>query len=275
MRVRVAAVVVGMFAAATVLGAQPPDANAVLRGAGVAVPRGGAEAAFDAGLTGPSPVPPGAFGLLIVGMGPVGDAARVRSAYAFGVLAGRSGRHVPPGELAGAGIALLQMVVSDSRRSRIAGCRVAGRVFAAPIDGGPPPARPTGLTEALVQRLNQPHAAEQAAAMEALGLLGETAVVPALMDIYERARARNNRSMAGSALEALTRIGDARSTLLVEALATDGWGDRDDDTGLVVAFARARFLKDGSASRLEAAAAHRRLGARARAYLAELGAAVP
>jgi len=266
---------VGVFLVTASVSAQPPDANAVLRGAGVAVPRGGAEAAFDAGLTGPSPVPPGAFGLLIVGMGPVGSEARVRSAYAFGVLAGRSARQVPAGELMGAGIALLQMIVSDNRDSRMAGCRVAGHVFAAPIDGGPPPPRPAGLAEAIVLQLNQPRADEQAAAMEALGLLGEIAVVPRLTDAYQRARAGNDRRLAGAALEALTRIGDASSQPLVEALVDDTWGDRRDDTGLVVAFARERFLKDGSVSRLHAAASDRRLGPRARAYLLELGAPIP
>ena len=255
--------------------AQAPDANAVLRGAGVQAPRGGAEAAFDAGLTGPAPVPPGAFGLLVVGMGPVGDAARVRNAYAFGVLAGRSARHVPASELMGAGVALLQMIVSDDRGSRIAGCRVAGRAFATPVDGAPPPVRPAGLAEAIVLQLNQANGAEQAAAMEALGLLGETSVVPALTDTYQRARARNDRRMAGSALEALARIGDPSSAALVEALAQDSWGDRDDATGLVVAFARERYLKDGSRRRLEAAAAHRSLGPGARAYLTELAAPPP
>ena len=48
-------------------------------------------------------------------MGPVGSVPRVRNAYAFGVLAGRSARGVAPGELAGAGVALIPMVVSDDR----------------------------------------------------------------------------------------------------------------------------------------------------------------
>lgn len=260
---------------ATTLVAQAPDANAVLRGAGVDVPRGGAQAAFDAGLIGPSPVPPGAFGLLIVGMGPVGDAARARSAYAFGVLAGRSGRHVPAGELAGAGIALLQMIVSPDRRVRVAGCRVSGHVFATPIDGGPPPARPVGLAEAITGRLGQPHEDEQAAAIEALGLLGERGGVPVLTDVYQQARSRNRRRLAGTALEALTRIAHPATVPLAQALVGDPWGDRDDVAGLAVAFARERFLEDGSARRLEAALSDRRLGSKARAYLVELGRTVP
>ena len=119
--------------------AQAPNGRAILVGAGVEVPRGGPEAAFDAWLTGPRPIPPGAITQLIVGMGPVGNVPRVRNAYAFGVLAGRSARTVAPGELAGAGIALISMVVSDDRSTRVAGSRVAGRVFATPVDGGPLP----------------------------------------------------------------------------------------------------------------------------------------
>jgi hypothetical protein len=264
-----------LLAGGTLL-AQAPDGRAILSGAGVTVPRrGGPEAAFDAWLVGPAPIPPGAITQLIVGMGPVGDAARVRNAYAFGVLAGRSARGVAPGELAGASVALITMLVSDDRATRIAGSRVAGRVFAAPIDGGPVPVRPTGLLEAVVMLLNSDDEKEQAASMEALGMLRETAAIPSLTDFYTRHRAKNNRQMAGTALEALVRIGDPQTAALVKDLATDGWGDRKDATGLIVAYARERFLKDGSAKVLQAAAADRTLGPRARAYLAELGLPTP
>ncbi|MEZ5287364.1 MAG: HEAT repeat domain-containing protein [Vicinamibacterales bacterium] len=208
-------------------------------------------------------------------MGPVGTTARVRAAYAFGVLAGRSARQVSPSALQGAGIALLQMIVDDNRRTRIAGSRVAGYVFAAPIDGGPAPVRPNGLAGALVQQLNQPNDDEQEAAMEALGLLREIAVLPTLTDVYQRARSRNDGDAAAAALEALTRIGDPSTRPLVAALAGDSWGSRRDEAGLVVAYARARFLQDGSVDRLRDATDDRRLGARARAYLAELGQPVP
>jgi hypothetical protein len=269
----------GLCAAVLLVGstvlAQAPNGRAVLLGAGVDVPRGGPEAAFDAGLTGPAPIPPGAISMLIVGMGPVGDAARIRNAYAFGVLAGRSARPVPPGELAGAGVALLNMIVSEDRSTRIAGSRVAGRVYAKPIDGGPIPVRPRGLLEAVVLLLNATNEREQMAAMEATGLLGETAALPALTDIYTRSRAANKRELAGAALEAIVRIGDPQSASLAAELATDAWGDRDDATGLTVAFARERYLKDGSAKRLQEAAADRRLGPQARAYLAELGLPTP
>ena len=256
------------------LAAQAPNGRAILIGAGVEVPRGGPEAAFDAWLTGPAPIPPGAITQLIVGMGPVGSVPRVRNAYAFGVLAGRSARTVAPGELAGAGIALITMVVSDDRSTRIAGSRVAGRTFAAPIDGGPPPVRPTGLVEAVVTLLNATDEREQAAAMEALGLLRETAALPSLTEFYTRHRAKN-RQMAGTALEALVRIGEPQSAALVKELATDGWGDRKDATGLIAAYARERYLKDGSVKVLQDAAADRTLGPRARAYLAELGLPTP
>jgi hypothetical protein len=51
--------------------AQAPDGTAVLRAAGVDVPRAGAEGAFDAWVTAPAPVPPAAFPTLVIGMGPV------------------------------------------------------------------------------------------------------------------------------------------------------------------------------------------------------------
>ena len=89
---RAAGGLVLMVVAASQVGAQAPDGNAMLRAAGVELGREGAEGAFDAGLEGPTPVPRGAFPTLVVGMGPVGPRARVRNAYAFGVLAGRSGR---------------------------------------------------------------------------------------------------------------------------------------------------------------------------------------
>jgi hypothetical protein len=252
--------------------AQPPDGNAILRAAGVEVPRSGAEGAFDAGVTPPSPVPVGAFPTLIIGMGPVGPRARARNAYAFGVLAGRSARTVPLGELAAAGIAILQMVVDENRSTRIVGTRVAGRVFAAPIDGKPVPRRPSGLVEAVMLMLNIPNADEQVAAMEAIGLLGETSAVPTLTELFRAFRERNNRRMAAAALEALTRIGHATTEPLVHQLVADGWGANDEETGLIVAYARERFLKDGSRARIEAAIEHRTLGPAARAYLAELGA---
>jgi hypothetical protein len=253
------------------LDAQAPDGNNILRAAGVEVPRGGAEAAFDEGVAAPTPIPPGAFATLIVGMGPIGPRARARNAYAFGVLAGRSGRNVPPGELAGAGIALSQMIAAEERAVRVAGMRVAARVFAAPIDGRPAAARPQGLEQAVLLMLNTPNQEEQAAAMEASGLLGETAAGATLAELYRAYRDRDNRDMAGRALEALVRIGQPQTEPIARSLVGDAWADKNDRAGLAAAFARERFLNDGSRSRLEAASGDRTLGPIARAYLAELG----
>jgi hypothetical protein len=191
------------------------------------------------------------------------------------VLAGRSGRNVPLGELAGAGIALLQMIADEDRNTRIAGIRVAGRAFATPLDGKPAAARPIGLEQAVLLMLNVANPDEQAAGMEAIGLLGETAAVPTLTELYRAYRERDKRRMAGAALEALVRIGHPQTEPLVRSLVDDAWGAKNDATGLVVAFARQRFLNDGSRARLEAARDDRDLGPAARAYLAELGPPVP
>lgn len=278
-RTFLAAWLIGLTAAVvSAAAAQAPDGDRILRGAGVDVPRrGGAETAFDRWMTGPAPVPPGAFAELIVGMGPVGTTARIRAAYAFGVLAGRSGRTVPPGPMAGAGVALLQMIHAEDRRVRVAGARVAGRLFAAPIDGGPPPIRPAGLEVSLVLLLNESREDERMAAMEALGLLGESATVPAILEQYRKGRADNRHALAGAALEALARIGDRSVEPVARELAADAWSRRDDAAGLAAAYVQARLLEDASADRLRAVAAENdeRLGPLARAYLAELGTPVP
>ena len=59
--------------------------------------------------------------------------------------------------------------------------------------------------------------------------------------------------MAAGALEALVRIGQPQTEPLVRSLVGDAWGEKEDAAGLVVAFARQRFLNDGSRARLEAA----------------------
>ena len=257
--------------AASHLSAQAPDGNAMLRAAGVEVGRDGAEGAFDSGQIVSPPVPGAAFSSLIVGMGPIGPKTRVKNAYAFGVLAGRSGRNVPVGGAAGAGVTLLQMITADERSVRIAGTRVAGFVFAAPIDGKAAPQRPNGLVEAVLLALSMQNPDEQAAAMEATGLLGETAAVPTLTELYRAYRERNNRPMAGRALEALARIGHPQAAPLAQALATDGWGDKGDFAGYAAAYARERYLQDGSRTRLDAAKDSKTFGPQVRAYLAELG----
>lgn len=252
--------------------AQAPDGDTILRGAGVDVPRrGGAEAAFDRWVRPPEPVPPTAFAELLIGMGPVGSSARIRCTYAFGVLAGRSGRHVPPGPLQGGGIALIQMMNTDDRRIRVAAARVAGRVYAAPIDGQPAPPRPSGLEAVLMVLLNEPHEDEQLAATEALGMLREIGAGPILVERYKASRASGEDEMAASTLLALARIGEPSAEPLVRELAGDDWGSDDDEAGLMVAYARERFLEDGSAARLKAALEDDRLRLTARAYLEELG----
>jgi hypothetical protein len=261
-----------LVAAALMSLVQAPDGDSVLRGAGVEVPRrGGAEAAFDRWIRPPEPVPPTAFAELLVGMGPVGSSSRIRCTYAFGVLAGRSGRNIPPGPMQGAGIALIQMMNTDDNRIRVAAARVAGRVFAAPIDGGPAPVRPAGLEAALMVLLNEPREDEQLAAIEALGMLREIAAVPTIVDRFKDSRARNREEMAVAALVALARIGDPAAEPLVRELVNDNWADNDDDSGMAAAYARERFLKDGSAARLKAELDDGAVGRIARVYLEELG----
>src|SRR5690606_24930742 len=201
--------------------AQAPNGDSILRGAGVDVPRrGGAETAFGRWVRPPEPVPPTAFAELLIGMGPVGNSSRIRCTYAFGVLAGRSGRHVPPGPLQGGGIALIQMMNTDDRDVRVAAARVAGRVYAAPIDGLPAPPRPSGLEAALLVLLNESHEDEQLAAAEALGMLREIGAGPILAERYRASRASGDDEMAAAALLALVRIGDPGTEALVRELAT-------------------------------------------------------
>jgi hypothetical protein len=95
--------------------------------------------------------------------------------------------------------------------------------------------------------------------------------VPTLAELYRAYRERNNRALAGRALEALTRIGHPLTVPLAQALVTDGWGDRDDAAGFASAYARERFLQDGSRMRLDAATDHKTFGPQVRAYLTELG----
>ena len=110
--------------------------------------------------------------------------------------------------------------------------------------------RPDGLAQGLVLLLDAANKDEEFAAMEALGLVRETSIVPTLVERFRRYRERGDRRMATAALEALARIGDPRAAAIAGGLAGDPWGDRDDATGLAWAFARERFLQDGSVARL-------------------------
>jgi hypothetical protein len=103
---------------------------------GVEVRAGKLDAAFDAHLGPTVPVTPGSFATPLALLTSTTGPGRIDAAYAFAILAGRSGRAASPQELTAAGEALIQMIHSEDRRSRIAGARVAGRVFAAPVGRG-------------------------------------------------------------------------------------------------------------------------------------------
>lgn len=235
----------------------------------------GPEGSFDDGSAPTIPIQSGAFAApLAVLLGEKGS-SQVRGAYTFGILGGRYGRSVPAAELAAAGESLVQMIVSNNRKMRVAGARVAGRVFAMPLTVAAPTApRPAGLIEALFHLLNGSNVLEQLAAMDSLGLLREAAAVPALTERYQFYRSAKKRILAGGALEALARIGNPSSTDLVKVLVTDPWAQGKDATALAVAFARERMLKDGSSAILQQALVDKNRRMQARWYLSELGAPV-
>lgn len=240
---------------------------------GVAVKKGAFDAAFDGFVTPSVPVTPGSFAAPLALLTSSTGSERVDAAYAFGILAGRGGRAASPEELNAAGHALIVMMQSEDRRTRVAGARVAGRIFAAPFDkSGIGSLAPAGTTAALFALLNQDNEIEQLAAMDALGLLRETSAVMALNERYQFHREQNERELAGGALEALARIGDPSTIALVKQLTTDRWSDGRDATALAVAFARERLLRDGSIAIIQQALTEKSLRNQARGYLAELGA---
>lgn len=243
---------------------------------GVELPGKNFEAAFDAGLEPTVPVSAGSFATPLAMLSASSGGERIAAAYAFGILAGRSSKMVLPQELAAAGQALLQMLASDDRRTRVAAARVAGRVFAAPFETRVRrPVLPAGTTDALFTLWNRPAEIEQLAAMDALGLLRDTTAVAALMERYRFYRDDNKRALAGAAIEALARIGDPSAVELVRTVAADPWSGGKDATALAVAFARERLLKDGSIAIIRAAADDKSRRAQARGYLDELGTPVP
>jgi len=202
-------------------------------------------------------------------------ADRIAAAFAFGVLAGRSAPEVAPGELAAAGQALLQMMVSQDRRSRIVGARVAARVFAPPFESRTPAAVPQGTIDALYQMWNSSNDTEQLAAMDALGQLRERGSLTAMTERYNFYRDARKRALAGGAVEAMARIGDPSSAEFVKRLAAAPWSEGNDATARAVAFARARLLKDGSIKVLQQAMDDKKRHGQARGYLAELGFPLP
>jgi hypothetical protein len=255
--------------------AQPILVDVITRH-GIELPGNSLEAGFDNGVEPTIPVMPGSLAtplaMLSVATGP----DRVAAAYGFGILAGRSGRAAAPAELQAASQALVQMLGSDDRRSRIGAARVAGRVLAASFDpGGVRPALPTGLTDGLFALLNRPNESEQLAAMDALGLIRETNAVSALNERYAFYRNAGKRALAGGALEALARIGETSSVELIRGVAVDAWAGGRDATALAVAFARERLLKDGSIVLIQQAVDDRSRRVQARGYLRELGAPNP
>jgi hypothetical protein len=231
---------------------------------------------FDAHLAPTVAVTPGSFATPLALLTSATGVEQIEGAYAFGILAGRSGRAASTQELNAAGQSLVQMIHSADRRTRIAGARVAGRVFAMPVNGSSRgPALPQGLTDALYSMFNADDEFEQLAAMDALGLLRETSAVASLTERYRYYRDAKRRSLAGGALEALARIGHPSTTEIVKQLAGDKWAEGKDATALAVAFARERTLRDGSVAIIQAAVNDKSRRDQARGYLVELGVVVP
>lgn len=238
--------------------------------------KGGAAAAFDSHASPTIPVTPGSLAVPLATLSAATGREQVQGAYAFGILAGRSGRAASPEELAAAGRSLVQMIGAEDRNTRIAGARVAGRLFAAPYDrSGVRPALPSGLVDGLFAVLNRDSEIDQLAAMDALGLLRERSAVSSMTDRYYFYREQNKRPLAGGALEAIARIGDPSAAAIVKQAAADRFAEGNDATALAVAFARERVLKDGSISVIQRALEDRSRRDQARGYLAELGAPVP
>lgn len=211
----------------------------VLDGRGVA-------GAFDDGHE-PSPlgVRPGALAMPLAVLRSGSLRERTEAAYAFGALAGESGRYSGFADRTAAVSALVELIASPDRRARIAGARVIGRVLAVRFDLAIEP-YPNGVLEALFALLNQNNEVEQLAAMDALGLIRASTAVTSLTERYWYYRNVNRRALAGGALEALARISDPSTIAIVKQLVTDHWGDGKDATALAVAFARARLLNDAS-----------------------------
>ena len=138
---------------------------------GVQLPGGSYERAFDEGMRPSTPVNPGSFATPLALMTSATGGDRIDAAFAFGILAGHSGRAASPQELAAAGQALAQMIASEDRRTRIAGARVTGRIFAVPFEARSSAVTTPGLADALFALFNRPSEIEQLAAMDALGLL--------------------------------------------------------------------------------------------------------
>jgi hypothetical protein len=242
---------------------------------GVHLPGGNFERGFDEGMAPATPVTPGSFATPLAIMSSTTGNDRISAAFAFGILAGRAGRAASRQELNAAGATLVEMIGAADRRSRIAGARVAGRLFTVPFDARVFTPVPAGLVDALFAMLNRDTEIEQLAAMDALGLMRHTAAVASLTERYYFYRDGRKRALAGGALEALARIGDASTIEIVKLLTTDTFAEGRDATALAIAFARERMLRDGSVARLRQALDDPARRAQALGYLAELGVSIP
>ena len=263
----------------TVLLCSPASAQQVLvellERHGVALSDRGFEGTFDENEEPLLEATPGSFAAPLAMLTTSTGGDRIAAAYAFGILAGKSSPDVAPGELTAAGRALLQMIESQDRRTRIVGARVAGRVFAVPFETKATGTVPRGLVEALFQMWNSSNDTEQLAAMDALGQLRERGALTPLTERYNFYRDAKKRALAGGAIEAMARIGDPFSAEFVKRLAADPWAEGNDATALAVAFARERLLKDGSITVLRQAMDDKKRHGQARGYLAELGFPLP
>jgi hypothetical protein len=236
----------------------------------------GFAAAFDAHAAPAVPVTPGSFATPLALLTSSSGGEQIDAAYVFGILGGLSGRAVSEPELAAAGHALVAMIGSEDRKSRIAAARVAGRLFAAPLDrSAQRPAVPPGMVDGFFALLNHDDQTEQLAAMDALGLLREVSAVTSLTERYHYYRDGSERSLAGGAVEALARIGDPSTTAIVKQLVGDRWAEGKDATALAVIYARERMLADGSVALIRMALDDKSRRNQARGYLIELGAPVP
>ena len=242
---------------------------------GVQLPGGSFERAFDEGMAPATPVTPGSLATPLAMLSSTTGSDRIAAAFAFGILAGRAGRAASSQELNAAGAALVEMLGAADRRSRIASARVSGRVFTVPFDARVFTPLPAGLVDALFTLLNRDAEIEQQAAMDALGRIRQTSAITSLTERYYFYRDVRKRALAGGALEALARIGDASTISIVTVLTTDKFGEGRDATALAVAFARERMLKDGSLAIIKQALDDPSRRWQALGYLAELGVSAP
>jgi hypothetical protein len=242
---------------------------------GVQLPGGSFERAFDEGMAPATPVTPGSLATPLAILSSTTGSDRIAAAFAFGILAGRAGRAASSQELNAAGAALVEMLGAADRRSRIAGARVSGRIFTVPFDARVFAPLPAGLVDALFTLLNRDGEIEQLAAMDALGRIRQTSAITSLTERYYFYRDVRKRALAGGALEALARIGDASTISIVTVLTTDKFSDGRDATALAVAFARERMLKDGSLAIIKQALDDPSRRWQALGYLAELGVSIP